>query len=188
MKYKENYFSKAECKKIINLHKTYKSFGFKYDWYRNMYDANNRREGDTSKFYAYYLPNTPHTKWLFDKLQTFFEENTDVKLKKDIKGCQLYKYESGDVFGKHIDLTKVFPTRRYNLGVNLNENYKGGEYYCWAEDMVDETMQVIPKTEGTMCVYHSRQLHEIKEITKGERWSLVVKIESDMINEKQNII
>mgnify|MGYP000624747267 CR=1 FL=1 len=32
MKYKKNYFSKTECKKIINLHKTYKNFGFNFDW------------------------------------------------------------------------------------------------------------------------------------------------------------
>jgi|LakMenEpi03Aug12_release.lakeMendotaPanAssembly.Ray.scaffolds.fasta_scaffold132543_3 hypothetical protein len=188
MKYESNYFSKAECKKIINLHKTYKTYGFNYDWYKNMYDKNNRKNGGTSKFSAYYLPNTPYTKWLFDKLQTFFEENTDLKFTKDIYGCQLYKYETGDIFPKHIDLTNSFPTRRYNMGINLNENFEGGEYYCWTEDTEDDTMQIIPQTTGTICLYHSRQLHEIKEITNGERWSLVIKIESDMINEKQIII
>ena len=30
MKYKIDYFTKKECKKIIDLHKTYKHFGFKY--------------------------------------------------------------------------------------------------------------------------------------------------------------
>jgi hypothetical protein len=188
MKYKENYFSKSECKKIINLYKTYKNFGFKYNWYKDSYDKNNRRQTGGSKFYGYLIPNITTTKWLFDKLQIFLEENTGLKFIKNIDCCQLYKYETGDVFQQHIDLTDMFPKRRYNLGVNLNENYEGGEYYCWAEDIENDTIQLIPKNTGTICMYNSRQLHEIKEITKGIRWSLVIKIESDLINEKIKFI
>ena len=105
-----------------------------------------------------------------------------IKFLENIQGCQLYKYKPGDVFPKHIDLSADYPNRRYNLGVNLNENYNGGEYQCWAENIEDETMQIIPKNTGTICLYHSRQLHEIKEITEGERWSLVIKIDADIIN------
>lgn len=188
MHYKKNYFNKTECEKIIQLHKTYKNFGFKYDWYKNIYDENNRRVGVTSKFYAYLIPLSPHTKWLFNKLQIFFEETYGLKFVNNISTCQLYKYETGDMFKKHIDLAIDYPKRRYNLGVNLNEDFEGGEYYCWAENIEDDTIQTIPKNAGTICVYHSRQLHEIKEITKGVRWSLVIKITSDMINEKQTII
>ena len=188
MKYKIDYFTKKECEKIIDLHKTYKDFGFNYDWYKNVYDENNRREGKTSKFDAYLIPNSPHTKWLFDKLQTFFEESTGLTFINNIPKCQLYRYEVGDSFPKHIDLVDIFPKRRYNLGVNLNDDFSGGEYHCWNEDTEDDTMKVIPKKTGTICVYHSRQLHEIKEITKGVRWSLVIKIDADVINEKQTII
>ena len=188
MKYKIDYFTKKECKKIIDLHKTYKHFGFKYDWYKNTYDENNRRVSANSKFQAYLIPNSPHTKWLFDKLQTFFEESTGIRFIHDIFQCQLYKYETGDVFQKHIDLTTEFKNRRYNLGVNLNDDFSGGEYCCWSEDVEDDTMQVIPKNTGTICVYHSRQLHEIKHITEGVRWSLVIKIDADVINENQTII
>jgi hypothetical protein len=188
MEYKISYFTEKECKKIINLHKTYKNFGFNFDWYKNTYDSNNRKNVGTSAFNAYLIPNSPHTKWIFDKLQTFFEKSTGLKFTNDIFNCQLYRYETGDLFEKHIDLVETFPKRRYNLGVNLNQNYSGGEYYCWAEDTEDDTVQLIPKNTGTICVYHSRQLHEIKEITKGVRWSLVIKIESDIINEKMTLI
>ena len=188
MEYKKNYFNKRECNKIINLHKTYKNYGFNYDWYNFMYDENNRTKAHTSRFYAYLIPNTPHTKWLFNKMQMFFEETTGLKFTKEMESCQLYKYATGDVFYKHIDLHPLFPKRRYNLGINLNENYDGGEYYCWDGMFENDTLEIIPKDAGTICVYHSRQLHEIKEITKGERWSLVTKIESDTINEKQSII
>jgi len=126
MKYKKNYFSKTECKKIINLHKTYKNFGFNFDWYKNTYDENNRREGGTSKFHAYLIPNSPHTKWLFDRLQIFLEESTGLKFIKNIDWCQLYRYETGDVFQKHIDLAAQYPKRRYNFGFNLNQIYDGG--------------------------------------------------------------
>lgn len=188
MKYITNYFTNKECKKIINLSKTYKNYGFNYEWYKNTYDKDNRRQKGTSKFQAYLIPNAPYTKWIFDKIQIFFEETTEVKFKKDLIQCQLYKYVEGDEFQKHIDLTNDFPKRRWNLGVNLNENYEGGDYLCWTEDVEDENVMVIPKISGTICLYHSRQLHEIKKITKGIRWSLVIKVESDYIQEKKQFI
>lgn len=182
-----NYFSKKECKKIISLHKTYKNYGFNFDWYRQTYDKNNRRD-DMSKLQAYLIPNVPYTKWMYDKLQSFFEQSTGIKFISPLHHCQLYKYQTGDVFPKHVDLNAEFSDRRWNLGINLNDDYEGGEYLCWDNLNEDDTMKIIPKSAGTICLYHSRQLHEIKEITKGERWSLVVKIESQHIDEKINLI
>lgn len=189
MVYKKNYFTKKECKKIIEFHKIYKDYGFKYEWYKNTYDENNRiKIKNLSSFQAYLIPNAPFTKWMYDKISAFFEDSTGIKLIKPILHCQLYKYDINDVFPKHIDLTPKFPNRRWNMGVNLNENYEGGEYYCWNNMEEDNSCTIIPKYTGTTCVYHSRQLHEIKKITKGERWSLVIKIESDSIDENINVI
>lgn len=189
MFYKKNYFTKKECKKIIQFHKIYKEYGFMYDWYNQTYDKNNRiKLNNTAAFCAYLIPNTPHTKWMFDKIHRFFEDNTGIKFTKELLRCQLYKYTVGDVFPKHIDLSNVHPRRRWNLGINLNEEYEGGEYLCWNGMKEDDSLEIIPKSAGTMCGYHSKQLHEIKKITKGERWSLVIKIESEFIDEEINII
>ena len=188
MFYKINYFTKKECKQIIELHKTYKDYGFRYDWYKETYDANNRLKiKSTANFYAYLIPNVSYTKWMYNKIHTFFEENTGIKIIKPLIYCQLYKYTIDDVFPKHIDLIDKFPNRRWNLGVNLNEDYEGGEYLCWEGMVENDTVQIVPKSTGTMCGYHSKQLHEIKKITKGERWSLVIKVESENIDEKKEL-
>jgi hypothetical protein len=41
--------------------------------------------------------------------------------------CTLHRYTIGDHFAKHIDLAKGYEDRRYNLGIQLNEEYEGGE-------------------------------------------------------------
>jgi hypothetical protein len=188
MKHALNFFTKKECSQIINLNKTYKDHSKNIDWYRNLYDENNRRKIGDSGFYGYYIPNAPKTRWIFDKIESFFAEAIGTELKSSIKGCQLYRYEAGDFFPKHIDLSPEYKNRRWNVGVHLNEGYEGGEYYCWEGDADDNRYAIVPKNTGTICVYHSRQLHEIKNITRGTRWSLVIKIHSEELNEKKSII
>ena len=188
MKHALNFFTKKECSQIINLNKTYKDYGKNIDWYRNIYDINNRRRMGESGFYSYYIPNAPKTKWIFDRIESFFSRAVGINLKCHIKGCQLYRYDEGDSFPKHIDLVPGFKDRRWNIGVHLNEDYEGGEYYCWEGDVENNKYMIVPKNIGTICVYHSRQLHEIKKISKGSRWSLVIKIHSEEISEVKAII
>jgi len=189
MNYELGYFTKEECEKIINLNKVYKDYGFRYEWYTKTYDKNNRKDiNGLISFQAFLIPNDENTKWIFDRVQNFFEKVTGIKFKIPINVCQLYNYGVGDKFPKHIDLNATFPKRRWNLGVQLNEDYEGGEYLCWNGLNENDSVKFIPKNTGTICGYHSRQLHEIKEITSGNRWSLVFKVESDFINEKKSII
>ncbi len=189
MHHQLNYFTNIECDTIINLSNEYKDYGFKYQWYRDNYDKNNRKNiNEITSFQSFLIPNDSNTNWIFNKIEYFFEEVTQIKFKKSINVCQLYKYSYGDKFYKHIDLNTFFPKRRWNLGVQLNEDYEGGEYLCWNGLNEDDSVKIIPKNTGTICCYHSRQLHEIKEITKGNRWSLVIKIDSDFIYEKKSII
>ena len=87
------------------------------------------------------------------------------------------------------DLNNAFSEGQYGFadgGATKEDIYNA--QFADDEDVEDDTMQVIPKNTGTICVYHSRQLHEIKHITEGVRWSLVIKIDADVINEKQTII
>ena len=96
-----------------------------------------------------------------------------------------HRPQVGDSFSKHIDLAEGFDTRRYNLGIQLNDSYEGGEYVCW-DDNNNEVL--ISKQIGTALSYHCRIWHEIKKITNGERWSIVMPIKKQHINEKINLI
>lgn len=84
-----------------------------------------------------------------------------------------------------MDLFKGFEERRYNLGIQLNDSYEGGEYVCW-DDNDNEIL--ISKQIGTAISYHCRIWHEIKEIKSGERWSIVMPIKKRHIIEKANLI
>ena len=99
--------------------------------------------------------------------------------------CTLHRYTIGDHFAKHIDLAKGYEERRYNLGIQLNDEYDGGEYVTW-DDSGNEIL--ISKETGTALAYHCRVEHEIKEITKGERWSIVMPITKYNIIEKKSFI
>jgi predicted 2-oxoglutarate/Fe(II)-dependent dioxygenase YbiX len=91
----------------------------------------------------------------------------------------------GDGFAKHVDLVKEFDKRRYNLGIQLNDSYEGGEDICWDEN---NNEVLISKETGTVMSYHGKIWHEIKQITKGERWSIVMPIKKNHIIENINLI
>jgi predicted 2-oxoglutarate/Fe(II)-dependent dioxygenase YbiX len=100
-------------------------------------------------------------------------------------GCSLHKYSKGDSFTKHIDLNANFPDRRWNLGIQLNENYTGGEYVCYDEN---NNEIILSKEVGTAIAYNSTTLHEIREIHSGERWSIVAPIWKNWLLEKRNLL
>ena len=134
---------------------------------------------------VYVILNNEETKWMFDKITQWFTQVTNVDFITEIDKCTLHRYGFGDKFAKHIDLNQNFKDRRYNLGIQLNDNYEGGEYICWDED---ENEVMIMKEIGTALCYHSSVPHEIKQITRGERWSIVMPIKTNHIKEKINLI
>ena len=99
--------------------------------------------------------------------------------------CSLHKYSKGDSFMKHKDYNEKWPNRRWNLGIQLNENYRGGEYICY--DTNDKEI-LLSKEVGTAIAYDASTFHEIKEIVDGERWSIVLTILKKDILEKIHLI
>jgi len=140
-----------------------------------------------TSYSVFVIKNTLETEWMFNKLLEWFSNVNDIKINYNNKvaSCTLHQYNVGDAFSKHLDLTKGFESRRYNLGIQLNDSYEGGEYICW-DDNNNEIL--ISKKIGTVISYHCRIWHEIKEITNGERWSIVMPIYKDHIIEKINLI
>ena len=140
-----------------------------------------------TSYRVFVIKNTLETEWMFNKLLEWFSNVNDIKINYNNKvaSCTLHQYNVGDAFSKHLDLTKGFESRRYNLGIQLNDSYEGGEYICW-DDNNNEIL--ISKKIGTVISYHCRIWHEIKEITNGERWSIVMPIYKDHIIEKINLI
>ena len=185
----EKIFTKEECEKIINFSQnTTEDINFDFSNYPNgKYEKNRIVFGDVASHNVYIIDNNENTEWMFNKLINWFSEKSGVKFNKEIKhqSCTLHNYIIGDNFSKHIDLSKGFEERRYNLGIQLNEEYDGGEYICY--DKNGDSI-VLPKETGTALFYHCRVPHEIKEITKGNRWSIVMPIHTWEIIEKKNLL
>jgi hypothetical protein len=187
MIYQEKIFTKEECDTIIGYSKIYKNTD---KWFHpNANIINNRltSPGGKLSYNVFVILNDKNTEWFFNKLINWFSSQSGIKLNPNIKipKCTLHCYNTGDKFPKHIDLTQQFKERRYNLGIQLNNNYEGGEYLCW-DDKNNEVL--ISKETGTSIMYHCRISHEIKEITKGERWSIVMPITNFEIIETKNLL
>jgi len=186
MIYYEKIFTYEECKTIIEYHKKYKEITGHFPK-ENIKGQRTYDKRKSFSYEVYVIPNNNETEWVFDRLIKWFSKNNNIKINENnkIPSCTLHRYTKGDLFKKHIDLTKEFHERRYNLGIQLNDEYFGGEYKAWDDNDIEHTL---PKEPGTAISYHCRILHEIKEILDGERWSIVLPIEKDFIIEPKHFL
>ena len=83
-------------------------------------------------------------------------------------GYQLLRYKEGQFYTQHTD---SFATQQRSLSCSLilNDDYEGGEFCFW-----DGTMMHRPP-KGAALVFPSNFMypHEIRKVTKGERYSII---------------
>ena len=124
--------------------------------------------------------------WVYDLLWPYLDmANKGAKWEFDIVGAEPYqisKYEVGDFYGLHNDgmatkgtcynwpKSKILhqKTRKISMSLMLNDDYEGGEL---------EIMDTPPQPKwgvGQMVFFPSYQYHEVKPVTKGTRYSLVL--------------
>ena len=195
MIYQEKIFTKEECNKILSYTKIYTDLPFRK--LESRLDLDNRRINEfvemkngkkLGKFFNVWdIVNDAETEWMFEKLFNWFLMVSKIERNPNNKPavCSLHKYSKGDSFMKHKDYNEKWPNRRWNLGIQLNENYSGGEYICY--DTNDKEI-LLSKEVGTAIAYDASTFHEIKEIVDGERWSIVLTILKKDILEKIHLI
>ncbi len=163
--YWEKAFTEKECEKIIKIAK---------DKGLIKGTTNNNSDVRSSKI-----------NWLYssDDLEFAFRKITDIVLNLNKRffqfdifglneGLQFTNYKApSDKFGKHIDRINNSVVRKLSLSVQLTkpEEYEGGELILYTDDKGTE----MKKEQGTLLLFPSYTLHEVKPITKGERNSLV---------------
>lgn len=79
----------------------------------------------------------------------------------------LLVYEKGDFFSKHIDnVGNEPPSSMIELtgGYLLNDNFEGGEFFL--------NDQKLETPVGSLFTFGRKEVHEVKQITKGKRYSL----------------
>ena len=90
----------------------------------------------------------------------------------------------GMYYGKHVDNAYVSEGRRdYSFTLFLNDpsEYDGGELVL----SIPPEKKAIKLTAGNLIVYPTKYLHEVKEVTKGERIVCVGWIESYIKNNEE---
>lgn len=195
MIYQEKIFTKEECDKILSYTKIYTDLPFR-ELESNL-DLDNRRINEFAKtengkklgkfFNVWDIVNNTESEWMFEKLFNWFSAVSKIERNPNNKpyGCALHKYSKGDSFMKHTDYNERFPNRRWNLGIQLNEDYIGGEYICYD---TNNNEIILSKEVGTAIAYDASTFHEIKEILEGERWSIVLTIMKKDILEKMHLL
>ncbi len=114
------------------------------------------------------------------KLPNGIYYNILIKDLKPLDILHIHKYKEGDYFKKHKD--NLYPTQIHNIGVCLNDDYVGGEFVLYEPD------EVLPKKQGELYTFRSLRYHEVKEITNGERWSIICFLHIENIEINKNLI
>lgn len=121
---------------------------------------------------------------IFDWTSTL---NLPKKLEKLGAEFIVQKYLKGFGFKPHIDHVlgpdkkTLIRNRLYSILIQLSDTseYEGGELY-----VNTDIENKINQTQGTVCIFDSGQTHWVNKITKGERWSSTIFIESDSLKKQ----
>ena len=155
-------FSKEECESIISYNNTHIT-----NW--QMHDR---------KYNSQPINYSLETNWLFDKLKTFFEEQSNIQIKKNKEVIHFHKFTKGDWFGKHNDVRE---NRLYAVGVLLNDDFEGGDFKLYNPNEI-----ILDKVIGNTYLFDVRINHEITPILDGERYSLLWFLENEHVKIETN--
>jgi hypothetical protein len=160
-------FTKEECDIIIS--------------YKDFFPIKTTTGGypgyDKVQYTGWHIINGPETKWMFNRLFSEFTKQTGIELIDFPYRFGLHKYVQGEMFTRHND--SGYQNRIWNIGTNLNDEYTGGDFWLYNPDII------LPKTPGEIYTFESTREHEVKMITSGVRWSLIMFIWSEHIKKNK---
>jgi len=163
--YWEKAFTKEECQSIINIAKK-----------KGLIKATTLFKSDIRQSKICWLNASDDLKWLFEKITDIVLNLNNRFFQFDIfglnEGLQFTNYKAqSDKYGKHIDRALNNPIRKLSISIQLTnpKEYEGGELFLYEEEKGTE----MKKEQGTLILFPSYTLHEVKPVTKGERNSLV---------------
>ena len=139
------------------------------------------------KYNVWDIPTNDETMWFYDKIYDWFINVSGVPLDKTISADmahKLHEYVVGDKFDLHVDADPRDPgmaTRIWNLGIQLNSDYTGGDYICYDKN---NNPIYISKETGTVAAYESDVPHKITEILEGSRYTMVIKVHTWQLLQK----
>ena len=171
--YFENCFSDDEIKQILNLQNIFKIDTSKV-LKENIIDY---RISDN-----FWIPKTIEYSWIYDRLIKYLKianetYNFDLNIIIDDIQFTLYKSSKNGQYKWHDDIIKydTESMRKLSISVQLSneDEYEGGEL----EIVYAPNNFIAPKKKGTIIIFPSFLVHRVKQVTKGNRFSLVLWID-----------
>ena len=163
--YLEKAFTKEECETIIKIANT-----------KGLIKGKTKGQSDVRQSQICWLYSSDNLDWVFKKITDIVLNLNNRFFQFDIfglnEGLQFTNYKAqSDKYGKHIDKALDNVIRKLSLSIQLTnpKEYKGGELFLYEDEKGTE----MKKEQGTLILFPSYILHEVKPITKGERNSLV---------------
>jgi len=163
--YTKKVFSKIECEKIIKIAKN-----------EGLIKGNTRGKTDVRLSNITWLYANDDLEWVFRKITDVVLFLNNKYFNFDIfglnEGLQFTNYKApSDKYEKHVDRAQGILVRKLSLSIQLTDpkDYEGGELFLYE----DEKGKEMSKEQGTLILFPSFILHEVKPVTKGERNSLV---------------
>lgn len=155
-------FTNEECESIVSYNDTYIT-----NW-----------EMRDRKYNSQTINYSLETCWIFNKLKSFVENETDVEIRTIKDQIHFHKFTKGNWFGRHNDIRD---SRLYAVGVLLNDNFDGGNFKLYNPDEVK-----LDKVTGNTYIFDVKIDHEITPILEGERYSLLWFLQQEHIRSKTN--
>ena len=169
--YQEKCFTKEECEKIIQIGKSKK---LKYaEIFEKTVQAVNKNYRDTN---ICWLSPQDDLFWVYQRITDVVLNLNEKYFNFDLQGIAEniqftnYKSPSGK-YKKHIDSGFGYVIRKLSVSIQLSDvnDYKGGDLLLYT----NENGVIMKKNQGDLIVFPSFILHEVTEVTEGERNSLV---------------
>lgn len=163
--YWEKAFTPKECEKIIKIAKD-----------KGLIKGVTKSKTDVRKSQITWLYSDDNLEWVYRKITDIVLNLNDRFFQFDLQGLneglQFTNYKApSDRYGKHIDRSLNMIIRKLSLSIQLTnpKEYEGGELILYEDEKGTE----MKKEQGTLVLFPSYILHEVKPVTKGERNSLV---------------
>lgn len=160
-------FTAEECREIINYSSEIE----------NIYDSFEKEKTPGVVYVSYNISNDGKYKWVFDRILNFFVKKTDLEINQNPNIIHLHRYNKNCMFAKHHD--KNESRRVWNVGVQLTNDYEGGELNLFYTNKI-----TVDRRVGNCYIFRPEVFHEVTKVTEGTRWSLILFLFYENIREK----
>ena len=163
-------FTDIECKKIISYSESFIK--------RNVSDL---VQHDNISYNWYLVTRNEDTQWVFDKFKEKVNEKYPNNKLDQKEHFNLHHYNVGNEFTVHIDSHRN-PDQALVAGSILNNEFEGGEFIYY------DPYEVYSEEKGNIYYFSTERPHEVTEITKGERWAMLMFITPEELGIKETLI